>query len=159
MSPLFGFVVEHLSPEPTLAALALRLARGSARLLKDMATGQKPSYCLEALDQWGYFIRSSTHSHELLQDIRELPSFETFSDLDIHGNELENYHNILQWLKTFPNPPLDLINIWEGYLVESWNKDPSTRRDVNSLEDRWRTWQTDTSRWFPHHHPMFQQDH
>jgi hypothetical protein len=47
---------------------------------------------------WGYFVRASTHSPELLQDIREFP-FETFSDLDIFGNETENYHNILQWLK------------------------------------------------------------
>ncbi|KAJ7280886.1 hypothetical protein C8J57DRAFT_1300391 [Mycena rebaudengoi] len=159
MSSLSRFVAEHLSPEPTLAALALRLARGSARLLKEMATGQKPLYDLAVLFQWGYFVRASTHSPELLQDIRELPSFETFSVLNIFGNEPENYHNILQWLKTFPNPPLDLINIWEGYLVESWNK-YARRRDDNSLEDQWRVWQTRTSRWFPHHHhPMFQQDH
>ncbi|KAJ7280881.1 hypothetical protein C8J57DRAFT_1300362 [Mycena rebaudengoi] len=158
MSPLSKFVTEHLSPEPTLAALALRLARGSARLLKEMATGQKPLYDLIVMEMWGYFVRSSTHSPELLQDIREFPSFETLSVLRISGDEPENYHNILQWLKAFPDPPLDLIDIWEGYLMESCNH--YSTWDNKSLEDRWRAWQTRTSGLFPHrHHPMFQQDH
>ncbi|KAJ7280853.1 hypothetical protein C8J57DRAFT_1300249 [Mycena rebaudengoi] len=159
MSPLSSFVAEHFSPEPTLASVALRLARGSARLLKDMATGQKPLYYLQVLAQWGYFVRASTPSLELLQDIREFPSFETLSGLVLYGDEPENYHSILQWLKTFPNPPLDLIDIWEGYLRESYNEHSSRGRDANSLEDQWRTWQTDTSEWFPHHYSMFQQDH
>ncbi|KAJ7280789.1 hypothetical protein C8J57DRAFT_1300090 [Mycena rebaudengoi] len=161
MSHLDSFVAEHLSPEPTLAALTLRLAHGSVRLFKEMATGQKPLYHRTILFEWGYFVRASTHSLKLLQDIREFPSFETFSDLDIYGNEPENYHSILQWLKTFPNPPFDLINIWEDYLMDSWKQYPSTRQDDNSLEARWREWQTDISGWFPHHnhHPMFQQGH
>ncbi|KAJ7280865.1 hypothetical protein C8J57DRAFT_1300313 [Mycena rebaudengoi] len=160
MSPLSRFVAEHLSPEPTLAAVALRLACGSARLLKEIATGQKPLYYQPVLLRWGYFVRASAHSLELLQDIREFLSFEAFSDIQIYADEPENYHSILQWLKTFPNPPLDLISIWVGYLMESWDKFSSTRQDDNYLEDGWRAWQTDTSRWFPnHHHPMFQQAH
>jgi hypothetical protein len=58
MRALSRFVAEHLSPEPTLAALALRLAPGSVRLLKEMATGQKPSYF-----RWVIFTQGIGSSH------------------------------------------------------------------------------------------------
>ncbi|KAJ7280797.1 hypothetical protein C8J57DRAFT_1300113 [Mycena rebaudengoi] len=160
MHALSKFVAEHLSPEPSLAVLVLQLARGSARLLKDMATGQKPSYYARRWKLWGYFVRSSAHSPELLQDIREFLSFETF--LYVGADEPDNIHSIIQWLKTFPDPPLDLINIWEGYLMDACivYSDMEEEDENKSLEKRWRAWQTDTSRWLPHyHHLMFQQDH
>ncbi|KAJ7280768.1 hypothetical protein C8J57DRAFT_1500974 [Mycena rebaudengoi] len=126
-----------------------------------MATGQKPLYQRDVLMRWGHFVRSSADSPELLQDIREFLSFETLSDRHIHAEVLDNCHSILQWLKTFPDPPLDLIDIWEDYLMESCKAHSLHGTwDNKSLEDRWRAWQTDTSWWLPHHHhPMFQQDH
>ncbi|KAJ7878781.1 hypothetical protein B0H14DRAFT_1628944 [Mycena olivaceomarginata] len=91
---LSRFAAEHFSSPSLVATLSLDLARGYIRLQRRIASGQKPSYLWPYQIMWSVLVRSSPHSPELLQDIREFP----FSIHDIRV-DAEHCHNILQWIK------------------------------------------------------------
>ncbi|KAJ7262579.1 hypothetical protein C8J57DRAFT_1513578 [Mycena rebaudengoi] len=144
---LLWFVGQHLSPENVITRLSLELAQGILRQMKDNGN-------LKFLDDfpWACFIRASPHSLELLQDISQV-SFDPDA-LQYPGNSPENYHNTLQWLKTIPNPPQDVIKVWENYFIvackifeDVWGQ-PYT---LHNLERQWRKWQANYEKWFPHH--------
>lgn len=87
-------------------------------------------------------------------------------------NSPENYHDTLQWLKVgnnigmclassalnnfqgFPDPPQDVIEVWEQYLigackifVDKWG--PHDTAYDHKWE--WRNkWQANYEKWFPH---------
>ncbi|KAJ7236476.1 hypothetical protein C8J57DRAFT_1247722 [Mycena rebaudengoi] len=79
---------------------------------------------------WGKYVRSSSHLNpELLHEIREFtpPPHWILMPSDIH--------DVLQWLKISPSPQVDLIERWEGYLDEAWDKSPFKRSHYD-LETR-----------------------
>ncbi|KAJ7434145.1 hypothetical protein FB451DRAFT_303712 [Mycena latifolia] len=83
------------------------LARGFTCLLLDQ--DGPPSYKKSVL-LWTRLIRLSPPCDDLLADIRNLsPS------LQMGGF---NIHNVLEWLKTFSQPPLNIIKCWQRCLEE-----------------------------------------
>jgi hypothetical protein len=118
---------------------------------------------------WGCLIRASQHSLELLQDICQA-SFDP-DQSPRWDNSPENYHDTLQWLRVgnhtvmclalsalnyfqaFPDPPQDVIEVWEQYLiVASRHYEYRLRGNPQyDLETRWRRWQANYGKWFPHH--------
>ncbi|KAJ7248302.1 hypothetical protein C8J57DRAFT_1357893 [Mycena rebaudengoi] len=135
---LLWYVAEHLSPKIAIRQLSLELAQRWMRLWKE---GKQQ---LDLWYPWGCFIRASLHSLELLQDIRQA-SFDP-NDFSAVENYHANYHDTLQWLKAFPDPPQDVIEVWEQHLK-------AARLTYNyklDLETHWREWQANLMRWFPH---------
>ncbi|KAJ7248344.1 hypothetical protein C8J57DRAFT_1358004, partial [Mycena rebaudengoi] len=110
------YVAEHLSPKIAVRQLSLELAQQWMRLMK------KGKQHLEIWYLWGCFI-ASPHSLELLQDILKATYYR------------ENYHDTLQWLKSFPDPLQDVIQVWEQHIK-------AARRSYKpDLESHWREWQ------------------
>ncbi|KAJ7450419.1 hypothetical protein FB451DRAFT_722387 [Mycena latifolia] len=84
------------------------LARGCTRLLLD--EDGLPSYRRPGAEVWSQLVRLSPACDDLLTDIRNLwPSPET-------GRFY--IHNVLEWLKIFPQPPLDVTERWQKCLEE-----------------------------------------
>jgi hypothetical protein len=61
--------------------------------------------------------------------------------------------NALNQFQAFPDPPQDVIKVWEKYLIVAskehkylWQDDPEY-----DLETRWREWKAYQEKWFPHH--------
>ncbi|KAJ7787809.1 hypothetical protein B0H13DRAFT_1936687, partial [Mycena leptocephala] len=85
------------------------------------------------LGDWSYYLRACPPSPKLLQDLE--PILEDYRDEFRY-----EYHNIVQWLKTFPQLPQELISRVEGYLDGkgfSLYYDRST--GINIWERNWRT--------------------
>ncbi|KAJ7693132.1 hypothetical protein B0H17DRAFT_1060257, partial [Mycena rosella] len=63
---------------------------------------------------WGLLIRITPPCLDLLQEIREFELPFWLCD----GLDPIDLHNVVQWLKTFPEPPPDVIHLWEGYFLK-----------------------------------------
>lgn len=93
--------------------------------------------------EWGKLVRCSPHaSPKLLQKLDEfIPPWDSFSSSDCESDFLcsREFYHIVQWLKVgarasyvvrwlfticqaHPEPPLELIERWQGYLNESRQK-------------------------------------
>ncbi|KAJ7239711.1 hypothetical protein C8J57DRAFT_109420 [Mycena rebaudengoi] len=72
---------------------------------------------------WGTFIRCSPKSStELLSQLHKfVPPWDLFTSPPNMFDMLcpEDFYNVLQWLKSLPDPPLELIERWQGYLKKS----------------------------------------
>ncbi|KAJ7450402.1 hypothetical protein FB451DRAFT_1374745 [Mycena latifolia] len=83
---------------------------------------------------WALLIRLSPPCDDLLADIRNLWPSPNMGGFYIH--------NVLEWLKTFPQPPLDIIDRWQGYL---------DKRRLNSYsstyEERWTEFRKQMASW------------
>ncbi|KAJ7700444.1 hypothetical protein B0H17DRAFT_1047266 [Mycena rosella] len=90
------------------------MAHRCLQVLKDVGSGQL-SLLFWYLTHpfWGLLIRIIPPCLVLLQEIREFELPFWFCD----GSSIE-IHNVVQWLKTFPEPPLDVIQLWEGYFLK-----------------------------------------
>ncbi|KAJ7819260.1 hypothetical protein B0H14DRAFT_2836904 [Mycena olivaceomarginata] len=98
------------------------------------------SHVMPAIPPWGQCVRSSPQSSpELLDELRrfvspwnlpDLPS-ETMQDL---ASPFQ-LHDVVQWLKTLNDPPMDLIEQWEGYLRQSKEQ---YFRSSSRLDWRWQ---------------------
>ncbi|KAJ7248350.1 hypothetical protein C8J57DRAFT_1724212 [Mycena rebaudengoi] len=142
---LLCFVTHHLSPETVIRQLSMDLVRGFIGLIKD-----KGKWVRNLGYPWGRLIRVSPHSMELLQDMCQV-SFSP-DELKRGENSPENYHNTLQWLKAFPEPSQDVIEVWKQYLIVAskryeyrWQNNPQY-----DLETEWREWHANFEKWFPH---------
>ncbi|KAJ7639639.1 hypothetical protein DFH06DRAFT_1099092, partial [Mycena polygramma] len=66
--------------------------------------------------QLAFIIRSSPPCPALLSELLGfVPQFGYVPEQE-DGMQMTEVHSILQWLKTFPDPPLDLMAVWENYL-------------------------------------------
>ncbi|KAJ7450439.1 hypothetical protein FB451DRAFT_722548 [Mycena latifolia] len=111
------------------------LARGCICLLPNQ--NGFPSYeKYNIIAIWVRLIRLSPPCNDLLADIRNLwplPKMDAFY-----------IHNVLEWLKTFPQPPLDVIDRWQGHLDDrrrashSWT---SYYLTFKKCEERWTEFQ------------------
>ncbi|KAJ7434154.1 hypothetical protein FB451DRAFT_303788 [Mycena latifolia] len=84
------------------------LARGCVRLQLDQ--DGLPSSQRSNIEFWSQLVRLSPPCNDLLTDICNLSTSLEMDDFDIH--------NVLEWLKTFPQPPLDVIEHWQRCLEE-----------------------------------------
>ncbi|KAJ7034351.1 hypothetical protein C8F04DRAFT_1395579 [Mycena alexandri] len=128
----------------TLIAVSLELSPNSAHdLLGDLACG-----CLRPLDlrpswiEWGQLVRCSPYPNSpLLCTLDEFtPVWERFnSEWSLRLLPVE-LHDVIQWLKAHPNPPMTLIARWEGYLVEGRNQCKQAGIEIrDNLESRWQS--------------------
>ncbi|KAJ7207689.1 hypothetical protein C8J57DRAFT_1258075 [Mycena rebaudengoi] len=143
LRPLNGDDGEELINEAAIVALDLSfypgrllwdLTCGSLRTILRVLRGEMNINAMWRLKQWGRYLRSCLPSPKLLQDLCNIepifkgPSIEEFLDFE--------FHNVVQWLKTFPQPPLESISRFEGYLKK--------RRRVGDLSDdleaNWTQW-------------------
>jgi len=93
--------------------------------------------------EWGHHIRSSPQPDPgLLQKLDQfVPLWDVFSHPLDHLQPVE-FYDVIQWLKTSPDPQPDSIDRWQGYLVESIVR---KRKDGfhwdhsdDALEKRWQ---------------------
>ncbi|KAJ7700453.1 hypothetical protein B0H17DRAFT_253162 [Mycena rosella] len=93
------------------------MAHRCLQLLKDVGSRQlNVQFWYGTCPAWGLLIRITPPCLDLLQEIREFePPFWLWD-----GNHLRpiEIHNVVQWLKTFPELPLDVIQLWEGYFLK-----------------------------------------
>ncbi|KAJ6509785.1 hypothetical protein DFH09DRAFT_1050008 [Mycena vulgaris] len=132
-------------PEHTSRDLGL----GFLRLIRQIGDHELPLKIWELFTwteigqfpEWGRHIRCSPHSSsELLHAVREFdPPLDWFSVWDMCELHLcpVDFHDVLQWLKTFADPPLDLVVRWEGYLREAQELYEYKYSD-DELEERWQ---------------------
>ncbi|KAJ7792994.1 hypothetical protein B0H13DRAFT_1935575, partial [Mycena leptocephala] len=138
--------LDHLYP----AAMVSRdLACGFLRLMQQIGRQDRPMRLWNTLvtwkgtgRAWGQHVRSSPQRDpELLQKLDQfLPPWDMFS-----WNHLEpvEFYDVIQWLKTSPNSPPNLIDRWQGYLAESIvqkSKNGIYAQDYSdaALENRWQ---------------------
>ncbi|KAJ7248404.1 hypothetical protein C8J57DRAFT_1358131 [Mycena rebaudengoi] len=142
--------IEFLSDEELpwaslMPTVATELFCGSVHLLKGIRIGEQPKYILDYCHlPWGHLLRASPHSPELLLEVRNfVPPFED-ECLDFDPSD---FHNVLQWLKAFSDPPLDLISRWEGYLSMGCSRYHTTLPPFDDLEEIWRRCQDRLARY------------
>ncbi|KAF7362588.1 WD40 repeat-like protein [Mycena venus] len=92
------------------------LSRGCIRLFKGIETEVLPLQLWLHGIQWGRLIGSAPICPELLQELRDLepPTIRpSIMPRSVYGPRQFRY--LLVWLKSFPEPPLDIISRWETY--------------------------------------------
>ncbi|KAJ7840180.1 hypothetical protein B0H14DRAFT_2785783 [Mycena olivaceomarginata] len=121
------------------------------QLMQQIGRGERPMMLWHLLEtpigdghEWGCHIRSSPQQDpELLQKLDQfVPPWDVFSKASVCLEPVE-FYDVIQWLKTFPNPQPNLIDRWQGYLTESIvQKTKSERNPVDysddALEERWK---------------------
>ncbi|KAJ7700477.1 hypothetical protein B0H17DRAFT_1047309 [Mycena rosella] len=123
------------------------MAHRCLQLLKDVGSRQTGlHFWNRTRPSWGLLIRITPPCLDLLQEIREfeLP----FWLCDYHpryppGLDPIDLHNVVQWLKTFSEPPLDVIHLWEGYflkvyrlMIPSWNSEARQKESLKENMER-----------------------
>ncbi|KAJ7090129.1 hypothetical protein C8R44DRAFT_861333 [Mycena epipterygia] len=101
--PLRGITAHHtriraLFPDSTLHDLAA----GSMQLIKKIGSHELPREFYPSTFSWSCVLRACPPCPCLLQSLHEAQCT-SFSDPDLY----KELHNVIQWLKTFPQPPLD----------------------------------------------------
>ncbi|KAJ7248363.1 hypothetical protein C8J57DRAFT_1724219 [Mycena rebaudengoi] len=157
---LLKHVAQSLSPATSMDTLSSELARGFLRMLKSVSTGQQPEYFWASELPWGLYIRSSPHSPGLLQHIHECISFTAIRRLKIAADYPNNYYHVVQWLKAYPDPPQELINTWQRYLMAAYNSYKLSRLWTESdFNEEWRTWEHNKKMQYPNSISHRQMDH
>ncbi|KAJ6551270.1 hypothetical protein B0H19DRAFT_1157061 [Mycena capillaripes] len=109
------------------------LACSTLYAMLQVVRGEMGKCILTYLMGWGRYLRSCPPSQKLLRDLCDTEPIWK----DIYG-ETEasdpNYHSIIQWLKTFPEPPQELIIRVEGYMERQRESTGYT----HGYEDDWR---------------------
>ncbi|KAJ7788121.1 hypothetical protein B0H13DRAFT_2395099 [Mycena leptocephala] len=65
-----------------------------------------------------------------------VPPWDLFSKEYVDLEPVE-FHDVVQWLKTSPNPQPELIDHWQGYSIESMIR-TETNYTNKELEKRWK---------------------
>jgi hypothetical protein len=104
-------------------------------------------------------VRASPCSLELLQDIRDFVPLKSNEYFMTDALKPHHYHDVLQWLKVrtqdsnhsrlictfvqaFPNPPQDVIEIWQNHLMAACdNRKWELYLITNPLGNEWKNWQ------------------
>ncbi|KAJ7489211.1 hypothetical protein FB451DRAFT_1362173 [Mycena latifolia] len=123
------------------------MARGFLCLVKRIETGEVPmdlAFYWTARQALGRHVRSCPPCPDLLRNLRDL-DLALAKDVCITYLGAETFHHIVQWLKTFSEPPMELIARFEHRLKgcqDSW-------LDVNYFEAKWREWNDWQTRFRP----------
>ncbi|KAJ7502027.1 hypothetical protein B0H11DRAFT_1990309 [Mycena galericulata] len=124
------------------ANICSRLAWGCIQFRKSIDTGSLPATLWSYAIPWGRFIRASPISQELLRSVQEFVP-PPMGDRTLYSwNQDHDCHNVIMWLKGFPEPPLGEIHRWENLFRNEQNaasKCPGNRLPQD-YEGRWREW-------------------
>ncbi|KAJ6555410.1 hypothetical protein DFH09DRAFT_1165320 [Mycena vulgaris] len=92
------------------------------QVLKDVDSGKlHVEFWWETRPCWGLLIRLHSPCPDLLREIREfVPSSWLLLECVLRPIDI---HNVVQWLKTFPEPPLEVIHRWEGYFMKVYQNE------------------------------------
>ncbi|KAJ7041047.1 hypothetical protein C8F04DRAFT_187773 [Mycena alexandri] len=108
---------------------------------KQLVLARSTELLLDHACPWSRFLRLCPPSSDLLQALHELES--VYSDSISLGPcsilclSDENLHNIIQWLETFPRPPLELIDRFNRHI------------DLGGrFERRWEEWRDGLAKYF-----------
>ncbi|KAJ7085046.1 hypothetical protein C8R44DRAFT_862213 [Mycena epipterygia] len=121
------------------ASIVWDLSRGYLRVMRSLLDYKLPwDFRSSVLPYgWGHALRSCPPFDEMLRDVREL-EFASVGPLLFQYTHPDDFHNILQWLKTFPTPPHDLIIRFERHLEPC--RRMIQRTTFDEFEYRWRSW-------------------
>ncbi|KAF8203551.1 hypothetical protein K438DRAFT_1820375 [Mycena galopus ATCC 62051] len=129
--------IHQLHPDPDLR----HLAAGAMAVMMKLTAHQLPrELSCSCCTFLGLHSQILPPCPELLQTLGEAEEASAISDPERDYNK-GNIHNVIEWLKTFPDPSWDLINRIQNLLPDSgtpW-EDPST-----NLEEIWDDWKERT---------------
>ncbi|KAJ7437405.1 hypothetical protein FB451DRAFT_1305732 [Mycena latifolia] len=95
------------------------LVSGGLHVLKEIVNGEVDRTFGFWNQGWGFLLRSCPPSPVLLQNLDELAlALASTTNYTFALHELQDFNNLVQWLKTFPQPPLELITRFEHHLQE-----------------------------------------
>ncbi|KAJ7118225.1 hypothetical protein C8R44DRAFT_878843 [Mycena epipterygia] len=128
-------------PKPT--SIFSELSREYLRVMRSILDHKLPWHLRWHVvgDKWGGVLRSCPPCDDMLRDLRELEFASAGTSLlDYTG--LDDFHNVLQWLKTFPEPSHDLIARFEQHLEHRKIKylEYEVRKTSDELEVDWISW-------------------
>ncbi|KAJ7266135.1 hypothetical protein C8J57DRAFT_1718130 [Mycena rebaudengoi] len=137
--PIMSLTLNTLCQENAIQSLVCKdIACGFIRLVQQMG---KPNVNVSL---WGQYIRSSPHSNpELLCGLRRLVSPQGLPGISqaIKLSGPFEFHDVLQWLKSFRDPPMDLIEQWEHCLWQCRDRAYyGTKYSDEELEKRWENY-------------------
>ncbi|KAJ7821315.1 hypothetical protein B0H14DRAFT_2831568 [Mycena olivaceomarginata] len=134
---LLVYTSDYPSFREHLDSMFLELAHGSLRILKKRLTRQLiPWKFNDCTRGFGHFLRSCPPSPDLLLDLCKIADAWTIHPIG-RDYGADTFHDVVQWLKTFPKPPLE-IRYFEHQLRISTRNSAHT---FDSLEKRWKEWQ------------------
>ncbi|KAJ7678053.1 hypothetical protein DFH06DRAFT_1167737 [Mycena polygramma] len=122
----------HIFPG-VFGSLMLDLARGHLNVMLRIHKGELARHLVWSLLGWSRFLRACPPSEKLLGYFCDISS--VLEGPHPFGDEI---HNAVQWLKTYPQAPLELIGRWEGFLDGHLCRIQSTFSDID--EDLWIRW-------------------
>ncbi|KAJ6491519.1 hypothetical protein DFH09DRAFT_1104967 [Mycena vulgaris] len=93
---------------------------------------------------WSQILRSCGSCPDLLQNLREIELPSTTTEIMDDHRIPEHLHNVMQWLKKFPQPPLGLLARIEQYFEAEIRKH-RFRPTFHDLEGHWTDWKYRTS--------------
>ncbi|KAF7328549.1 NACHT domain-containing protein [Mycena venus] len=124
-----------------LESLIWDLACGGLRVLKGVLSGELPHIYGTHIQGWSFFLRCCIPSASFLRSLEEI-SDDWPTDWYLSWAQVPDFHNIAQWLKTFPNPPIELISQFESRVKFMRDLKPPLRlKSFESFEEEWRMWQ------------------
>ncbi|KAJ7447901.1 hypothetical protein B0H11DRAFT_1878516 [Mycena galericulata] len=136
LQEVFAFATDPiLVAEPSFDATIRDLAWGALRLIKIILNDEMPINHRSVTIGWGFFLRFCGPVLDYLRALEEIETAWASSKTPIYENifYISDLHSVVQWLKTFPQPPRRLIVRFEQLLG------PSSAFD--DLEKQWMKWQ------------------
>ncbi|KAJ7214088.1 hypothetical protein GGX14DRAFT_444977 [Mycena pura] len=126
--------IHELHSSPTLGDMAA----GAMQVMTNLTTHQLPRGYHATAPVWGCVLRSCPPCPDLLRTLRETESAAAISDPMRPLNKW-NVHNVIEWLKTFPEPSWDLITRIQNLLPDSGDeRGYSLDEDPESLWVAWK---------------------
>ncbi|KAJ6598347.1 hypothetical protein DFH09DRAFT_56940 [Mycena vulgaris] len=125
-------------------AILWELATRCIRRMMKLAAGELPWHFSFSTLSWSQILRSCAPCPDLLQNLREIELPLTTTEIMGDHRIPEHLHNVMQWLKKFPQPPLGLLARIEQYFEAEIRKH-RFRPTFHDLEGHWTDWKYRTS--------------
>ncbi|KAJ6525210.1 hypothetical protein B0H19DRAFT_593101 [Mycena capillaripes] len=115
---------------------SIDLSWGCIRLRRLIDAGHLPDRLWNPYMNYGRFIRGSPPCAALLSAVREFV-------LPCNFYQEIECHDVIQWLKSFPEPPLDEIRRWQNLFWEERQRSSERmgNKPITDYEERWRKWE------------------
>ncbi|KAJ7097683.1 hypothetical protein C8R44DRAFT_859837 [Mycena epipterygia] len=128
-----------LDPTPGSFLVRSDLAHGFMHIIRKCCTTKRQSWFHTLTCSWGRHVRSCPPCPDLLQNLCNMESDLKTIPTDLLGYYMNDFHDLVQWLKTFPEPPLRLIIDFEHHLERAINlANNRNQYTFDYLETGWR---------------------
>jgi len=118
------------------------LARRMICIIKDVYFGKLPREILRCIlkipGAWSCQVRASPPCPELLHDLED---FQPLSQLQHEPFLVYDIFNVLNWLKSFSDPPLEMIAQWTQYMFDSQMQGHTFDQSTYESGWTWTFWQ------------------